>query len=73
MSSFTESATATKGEGSNQIAIERSFTGRSTFNRTVWLPRPVNGSNVVAKLEDGILTVTIPKAEDQASVRVPIE
>jgi HSP20 family protein len=40
----------------------------STFRRTVWLPQPTNrdGSNVTAQLADGILTLTIPKAEQQA-------
>ncbi|KII86870.1 hypothetical protein PLICRDRAFT_43546 [Plicaturopsis crispa FD-325 SS-3] len=45
----------------------------SSFSRTVWLPRPVVASKVQAKLVDGILTVTIPKAAEAQDVRVPIE
>ena len=39
---------------------ERSF-GR--FERTVTLPTQVDGTRVTASYEDGILTVTLPKAE----------
>ena len=36
----------------SQISTERTFTGTSTFTRTVWLPRPIDSSGVKAKLED---------------------
>jgi HSP20 family molecular chaperone IbpA len=58
---------------SNQISSERFFSGSSSFSRTILLPRPVDGNNVVAKLKDGILTLTIPKAEDRGSVKVAVE
>lgn len=48
-------------------------TSSSTFTRTVWLPRPVDGESVSAKLLDGVLTLTIPKADDKGSVKVDIE
>ncbi|KAH8104553.1 HSP20-like chaperone [Cristinia sonorae] len=57
----------------NEISTERSFAGSSTFTRTVWLPRQVDSNNVSAKLDDGILTVTIAKAEDPASVSIPVQ
>ncbi|KAG8987205.1 hypothetical protein FRB90_003547 [Tulasnella sp. 427] len=38
---------------------------RSSFERTVWLPRPVDAQNVVAKLDHGILTLEIPKLRAQ--------
>ncbi|KZT19480.1 HSP20-like chaperone [Neolentinus lepideus HHB14362 ss-1] len=60
-------------ETSNAISTEREVSGTSAFRRSVWLPRPVDGSAVKAKLEDGILTVTVPKAEDKASVKIPVE
>ena len=47
---MTQSATPT------QIASERTLTGQSSFSRTIWLPRRVDGANVTAKLEDGVLT-----------------
>ncbi|KAF8575464.1 HSP20-like chaperone [Ramaria rubella] len=45
----------------------------SHFTRTVWLPRPVNGSKVSGSLTDGILTLRIPKAEEQNVVKVDIQ
>lgn len=57
----------------NQISTERSFVGTSTFTRTVWLPRQVDSTGVTATLNDGILTVKIPKAEDPGSVSVPVQ
>jgi HSP20 family molecular chaperone IbpA len=46
---------------------------RSTFTRTIWLPQAVNGSDVIAKLSDGMLKVTMAKVADPASVVVPVE
>jgi len=69
----TESSTDVTQANSQQISAEGVFTGSSTFTRTVWLPRQVDGKNVNAKLSDGILTVRLAKAEDNASVKVPIE
>jgi len=48
-------------------------TSSSRFTRSVWLPRPVDGSTVKAKLENGILTLTIPKPQDKESVKVNVE
>lgn len=57
----------------NQISSERSFVADSAFSRTVWLPRPVDGTNVSAKLNEGVLTLTLNKMADKASVVVPIQ
>jgi HSP20 family molecular chaperone IbpA len=72
---FYLSTAATTGADrtSSQITAERPFSGSSAFTRTVWLPRPVDSNNVVAKLSDGILRITIPKAEDNASVKVRVD
>ncbi|KAI0304421.1 HSP20-like chaperone [Multifurca ochricompacta] len=59
--------------GNNQLSVERSFTGSSRFTRTIWLPRPADANSVTAKLADGILTVKIPKAEENDAVKVNIE
>ncbi len=60
-------------EPSTQLSSERTFSATSSFSRTVWLPRRVDGNNVSAKLSDGILTLRIPKAEDKESVRISID
>ncbi|KAJ7863126.1 HSP20-like chaperone [Mycena olivaceomarginata] len=54
-----------------QISTERSAIGN--FTRTVVLPRPVDSSNVAAKLEDGVLKVTLSKVEDKGSVTVRVD
>ena len=72
-SHFIGTTTVTSAPESTQISAERSFVGTSTFTRTVWLPRRVDPSNVSAKLSDGVLTVTIPKAQDADSVEVPVQ
>lgn len=43
-----------------------------SFCRTVWLPRPVDEKGVSAKLSDGILMLTIPKADDKKSVKINV-
>jgi len=58
---------------STQLTTERNFSSASQFSRTIWLPRRVDGSGVTAKLADGILTVRIPKVEEQEGVKVNIE
>ncbi|MBC2594576.1 Hsp20/alpha crystallin family protein [Ruficoccus amylovorans] len=54
-STLTLSAARTQKQGES----EQSF----AFNRTVRVPDGVNGEAVKAAFEDGILTVTLPKAE----------
>lgn len=46
------------------------FFGR--FHRTMSLPRPVAGEKVSASYKDGILTVTLPKAEEAKPKQIPI-
>jgi HSP20 family molecular chaperone IbpA len=71
---LAESAITEKSSTSNQVSAERaSAFGNTMFRRTVWLPRPVDSNNVVAKLSDGVLTITVPVAEDKASVAIPVQ
>ncbi|KAK7690015.1 hypothetical protein QCA50_006657 [Cerrena zonata] len=67
------SSTAVSTPESTQITSEREFVANTTFTRTVYLPRPVKSDDVVAKLNDGILTVSVPKAEDVGSVKITVE
>ncbi|KAF7967431.1 hypothetical protein HWV62_19031 [Athelia sp. TMB] len=75
ISSFEDSITVDKP---NETAVSANTnanvaTESSSFSRTVWLPRAVDERRVSAKLAEGILTLTIPKAEDKDSVKVDIE
>ncbi|GAB1523293.1 pre-mRNA cleavage and polyadenylation factor (CPF) complex subunit [Rhizoctonia solani] len=45
---------------------------RSTFSRTVWFPQAVEAKNARAKLEDGILTLNIPKREETGTQRISL-
>ena len=64
---------AHEGADSREISAERTYTRSSSFTRTVWLPQPVDASKVQAKLEDGVLTLRVPKAEEQGSVKANVE
>jgi len=46
------------------------FFGR--FHRTISLPRGVSGEKVSASYKDGILTVTLPKAEEAKPKQIPV-
>lgn len=47
--------------------------GHGSFSRTFQLPVAVDRTHVTADLRDGVLTVTCPKAGDQASRRIRID
>jgi HSP20 family protein len=49
--------------------IER---GHGSFSRTFRLPMPIEGDNITADLQDGVLTVTCPKATDQTTRRIHV-
>lgn len=43
------------------------------FHRTITLPSPVDGSKAKATYQDGILTVTLPKAEEAKPKQIHIK
>lgn len=45
----------------------------SEFSRSVSVPARVQDANIVARYEDGILTVTLPKAEEVKPKRIAVE
>jgi HSP20 family protein len=60
-------------ETKNQDAVIRSERNMAEFIRTIELPGPVKASAVDAKYDNGVLTLTLPKAADaNASTQVPI-
>ncbi len=60
---------ATAGEGENAERTER-FTGK--FRRSVTLPTRVDSGKVAAAYKDGILTVTLPKAEEAKPKKIAV-
>ncbi|CUA71683.1 hypothetical protein RSOLAG22IIIB_04729 [Rhizoctonia solani] len=51
---------------------KRTHEYRSIFSRTVWFPQAVDAKNAQAKLEDGILTLNIPKREETGVQKISL-
>jgi|FLYN01.1.fsa_nt_gi HSP20 family protein len=60
----------TEKQGARSIMRERSY-GR--FTRTIRLPQPVNRDAVEATYEDGILKLTLPKAEEAQPRQIQVK
>lgn len=61
-----------KNESDNAVSAqshESQWVSRSSFSRTIWLPRPVDAAKVSGKLEDGVLKLKIPKLEEEEERR----
>jgi len=67
------SAVTRASDASTTVSVEGSFLRDVSFSRTVWLPRPVDGNTISAKLADGVLTLRAPKKADDASIKVNID
>ena len=61
-----------KSSHSNGEQAERSERYVGSFRRTISLPARVDGSKVSATYRDGILTVTLPKAEEAKPKRINV-
>lgn len=57
-------------DGKKYHRVER-YSGR--FSRQVRLPSAVNREKVDAQLKDGVLTITLPKAEPSHTRKIPIK
>ncbi len=58
-----------KTEGKNIHRVERQY---GSFQRSFTLPRQVNTSEIKAGYKDGILSLTIPKAEEAKPTEIQI-
>ncbi len=59
----------TETDGKNYHRVERRY---GSFQRSFTLPRNVETSNIKAGFTDGVLTLTIPKAEEAKPTEIPI-
>ena len=64
-----KSETGDNGNGENAARTER-FTGK--FRRSITLPTRVDANKVNATYKDGILTVTLPKAEEAKPKQIQV-
>lgn len=58
-----------KSKGRTYHRIERSS---GSFSRSVWLPCDVDAENVKAVLNDGVLTVTLPKTSEGKTCKIKV-
>lgn len=57
-------------ERKNYVRVERAF---GHFFRSFQLPTSVDGENITANYQDGVLTIQIPKAEESKPRRIEIK
>lgn len=74
---ITPDVVTLKGERKDETLAEsdcyycrESVTGR--FERTVPLPQPVVSDKAEAKLQDGVLTISLPKAQPKTAIKINV-
>jgi HSP20 family protein len=60
------------GNGNGQSSAHRSERYVGKFRRTISLPAAVDANKVTASYRDGILTVSLPKAEEAKPKQIPV-
>ncbi len=76
--SLHEGALSISGERKSEEKFEDAETYRSErffgkFHRVVTLPKAVQGDKITAQYKDGILTVTLPKAEEAKPKQITVK
>ena len=61
-----------KGESTNGETVQRTERYFGTFRRSITLPTRVDASKVSATYQDGILKVTLPKAEEAKPKQIQV-
>jgi len=65
-----ERSSEAKEEDEERVRVERIF---GSFFRSFTLPSTVNADKIAAKHENGVLTITVPKAEESKPRRIQIK
>ena len=76
--SLHDNAVTISGERKNEKKYENGKTSREErffgrFTRSITMPKHVDGSRVKATYKDGLLTVTLPKAEEAKPRQIQIQ
>jgi len=64
---------ADEGESKRQYLLRERVHGSGEFTRSVMLPRDVQGAKAEASFKNGVLTLTIPRAEESRPRQVRIK
>jgi HSP20 family protein len=56
-----------------RVSYHRKERPEGTFNRTVTLPMPIDAERIEARYADGILTLTLPKAEEAKPRQIAVK
>ena len=67
-----EKKTEDKAKKSNGRTYHRIERRSGSFSRSIWLPCGVKADDVQASLKDGVLTVTLPKADEAKTCKVKV-
>lgn len=62
----------TKEEKEKKKVVYKSFR-QSSFNYSTSLPRLVDGSKATAEVENGVVTVTVPKVEEEKPKKIQVK
>ncbi len=65
-----ERSNEVREENEERVRVERSF---GSFFRSFTLPNTVNADKISAHHDNGVLTITVPKAEESKPRRIAIE
>lgn len=60
----------TAGNGAAYLRRERNWSG---YRRIIELPEPIRGEDIRARFEDGVLTVSVPKAHPVVERKVEVQ
>ncbi|KAG8899392.1 hypothetical protein FRC00_001485 [Tulasnella sp. 408] len=60
-----EGSSTEKTDTKKEPQTQPRWSTRSSFERRIWLPKPVDAQKVAARLENGILTLEVPKLQTQ--------
>ncbi len=63
-------STSESNDESKRVLVRERRVGK--FSRSLRFPIPVNGDNVEASFENGVLSVAVPKAEDAKPRQIPV-